>query len=119
MRIGLNRANLDFVDEIFPVRNDVGGRLNGVVDERYGDSVHNLGGRIDDTDAGHAERQPVVAGGLDLVVSQHCQQDVIDAIDLIVNEIDQQRSTNETRVQTHLLRENKQDTDAYVAAVDP
>ena len=84
---------------------DVCGRLNSEVDERYGNSVDNLGGRIDDADAGHTELHPVIAGGLDLCVSQHRQQDVIDTIDLIVNEVGKQSSTNKARVQSHLLRE--------------
>jgi len=104
-----DRADLDFVDELLPVSDDVGGRLDGVVAERHGDSVDHLGGHIDHlgggvdhADAGHAELQPVVAGRLDLGVGQHRQQDVVDAIDLIVNQIDEKRSTDETRVQTHL-----------------
>ena len=81
---------------------NVGGRLDGEVIERHGDSVDHLGGRVDYADAGHAELQPIVAGGLDVRVGQHRQKDVVDAIDLIVNEIDQQSPTDETCVQTHL-----------------
>ena len=67
---------------------DVTGRLNGKVDKRHGDSVDDLGGRIDDTDACHGELHPVVAGGLNVSVSQHRQQNVVDAINLIVDVID-------------------------------
>lgn len=64
---------------------DVGGRLDGEVDERHGDPVDDLGGRVNNADAGHAELHPVVAGGLQLGVGQHRQQDVVDAVDLVVN----------------------------------
>jgi len=84
------------------VTDDVGGGLDGEVAERDRDAVDQLGGRVDDADAGHTELHPVVAGGLDVGVGQHCQQDVVDTIDLIVNEIDEQSSTDETCVQTHL-----------------
>jgi len=87
------------------VSDDVGGRLDGIVGERYGDSVDDLGGRIDEADAGHAELHPVVAGGLNVDVGQHRQQNVVDAIDLGVDEIDKQSSTDEARVQTHLPTE--------------
>jgi len=86
------------------VSDNVAGRLNGEVDERYRNSIDHLDGRIDDADAGHAELQPIVAGRLDLGVGQHGQQDVIDAVDLVVNVIDEQSSTHKARVQTYLLR---------------
>ena len=86
---------------------DVGGRLNGKAIQRYADSVDDLGGRVDDADATHAELCPVVAGGLDLGVSQHGQQDVVDPVDLGVNQIDQQSPANKTRVQAHLTTVTK------------
>jgi len=63
---------------------DVGGRLDGEVRQRDGDTVDKLGGRVDNADASHAELRPVVAGRLDLVVGQHSQQDVVDLVDLVV-----------------------------------
>jgi len=70
------------------VSDDVGGRLDGIVVEWHGDPVDNLCGRVDNADAGHAELHPVVAGGLDVVVGQHRQQDVVDTVDLIMDKVD-------------------------------